>query len=275
MPNVTTIRPGIMVALRTSIKGNVSYNVTHRGTTRTVEGDVTEWDTTRLVREPQEQERASKARSLARSAIQTVCAHSDFCLLCPLDKEAKLDEAVEKAMVIVEEFNRSSDITTLSFNVLRGRIEADDVRAMKAINREMRDLIDTMATGMANLDVGVIRDAANKAKSVSQMLVPEAQERVQAAIDLARKAARQISKAGEQAAAEVDRVAIQRLTEARTAFLDLEPQGEVLAPEISAPAVDLGPAQYDAAVIEPEKKALNQEYERFLDNRARIDLIDL
>jgi hypothetical protein len=258
---ITTLRPGLLVAVRTSIKGNVHYSTKDLPLDFQAYEDsatvaaVTKWETTKVVADPEEQERATKARSNARSAIQTVCAKSDFGLLCPLDKEAKLDAALDVALAIVREFNDTTNITKLSFNVLRGKIEADDVRAIRAINQEMRDLVDAMGEGMRNLDVETIRNAANKARSVSQMLTPQAQERIKGAIDLARKTAREIVKAGETGAAEVDRLAIAKLSEARTAFLDVDIAGDVQAPEAAAPvAVD----------FEPERKTSREEYQSLL-----------
>ena len=43
-----------------------------------------------------------------------------------------------------------------------------------------------MEQGLQNLDVKSIRDAASKAKSIGQMLAPEAAVRIQLAIDAAR-----------------------------------------------------------------------------------------
>ena len=85
MLNTSTLRPGLMVSLKTSIQGNVNYR------TLTLEGDhITEtgerkarWETERTVTDPVEHEAAIRARSLARSKIQCVCANSAFGLLCP------------------------------------------------------------------------------------------------------------------------------------------------------------------------------------------------
>jgi hypothetical protein len=247
----TTLRPGLLVSVRTSIKGNVSYRTIDLGHTPTFEGgEESRWETEKLVRNKDEQERATKARSAARSAIQTVCAHSDFGLLCPLDKEDKLEVAIAVARDIVREFNDSSDLTKISFNVLRGKVEQDDVRAVRAINEEVRDLIDAMTAGAQRLDVEAIRNAANKARSVGQMLTPDAQSRIQDAIDTARKTAREIVKAGEGAAIEVDRLAIERLQQSRTAFLDLDEGTEVQAPTEPGRAVDFDvPPDVQAASV--------------------------
>ena len=56
-----------------------------------------------------------------------------------------------------------------------------------------------------------------------------------------------INKAGALAVKEVEAVVIAQITSLRTAFLDLEPAGEVKAPEAQGRAIDLAP--------EPETKA--------------------
>jgi len=240
MLNTSTLRPGLLVSLKTSIAGNVNYR------TLTLESDhLTEtgarqarWETERTVTDPVEHEAAIRARSLARSKIQCVCANSAFGLLCPESKAAELEAAVAEARAIVDAFNQGAGLTRLSFNLIAGKIAPDDVEAIRAINSEMSDLMASMAEGLNNLDVAKVRDAANKARSVGAMLTDEAKERVQAAIDVARAAARKITKAGEEGAVEIDRVAIRKVMESRTAFLDLDDATEVEAAQPVARPVE-------------------------------------
>ena len=137
--------------------------------------------------------------------------------------------------------NSTAKLTRIRFYVLSGRIAPDDVEAVKAISGEVRDLLDLMQNGIRDLNVKAVRDAADRARSVSQMLAPNAQARVQEAVDIARATARQIVKAGEQVAQEVDLQAIRKINEARTAFLDLDQYRDVAAPEAEGRAVDLTP----------------------------------
>jgi hypothetical protein len=167
-----------------------------------------------------------------------VCAQSAFGLLCPEAKRDALDAAINEAREVVERFNESASVTRVAFNVLCGRIAPDDAEAIRAINAEMSDLMATMAEGMRNLDVKVIRDAANRARSVGQMLTPEMQEKVQAAIDIARKTARDAVKAAETGAQEIDRAAITKIMDSRTAFLDLDEQKTIGEVEHAGRAVD-------------------------------------
>lgn len=244
MIQTTTLRPGLLVSLKTHINGNVRYEK------RTIESahivaDGAEralWETERTVSDPVELEAAKKARSKASSLIRGVCAQSAFGLLCPDTAEEDLEKAMIQARAVAEEFNATAKLSRVSIYIITGRIAPDDVEAVRAINSEVRDLLDEMATGVRLLDAKSIRDAANKARSLGNMLSPIAEARIKIAIETARKAARQIIKAGETAAEEVDRSAIRKITDLRTSFLDLDEQiQEVATPAVSGRAIDFEP----------------------------------
>jgi hypothetical protein len=228
----STLRPGLLVSLKTTITGNVKYDRQDiEPEHMTTDGaQVAKWETERTIMDPAEHDAAVKARSKARSIVTGVCAKSYFGLLCPEANAVKLEEAVAEARKVAKAFNDEAKLTRVNVYLMTGRVAPDDVEAIKAINSEIRDLMAKMQTGIANCDVKVIREAANKAKSVGTMLSVEATERIKDAIDVARKAARQIVQSGDTAAQEVDRVAIQTITAARTAFLDMDMDSAVAAP---------------------------------------------
>jgi len=237
-----TLRPGLLVRLATSIKGNTSYKTFDLGTERQGDGEVSKWDTERTVKDRAEQDRAVKARSAARGIISRVCIDAgELGLLCLRENRVALLAAEAAARAVVREFNDSARVTRLRFNLVTGEVAENDASAVRAINQELSDLMESMAEGMKNLDSDVIRDAANRARNIGQMLTPDVQERVQVAIDIARKTARQIVKAGETGALEVDKAAIARIAQARTMFLDLDEQAPVQDVEHVAPAVDFEP----------------------------------
>lgn len=253
----STLRPGLLVSLKTSLTGNVAYQrlITERDHT-TADGKRKEkWETERTINDPVEHEAAVKVRGKVSSLIRGVCAHSAFGLLCPEGDADKLDSAVREARELCEAFNSVAKLTRVSVYVIAGRIAPDDVEAVKAINSEMRDLMSAMENGIKNLDAKMVREAANKARSVGMMLSPEMQARVQLAIDTARASARQIVKAGEQASLEIDKRAIRKIREQRTAFLDLDEGKEIAAPQQSATAVDFEP---DSS--KPEISAASQKF---------------
>lgn len=242
MTNVSTIRPGLLVSLKSGMRGNVSWErVDIEQEHDTPEGTrEARWETQRVIADPAEHEAATKARGKALTLIRRACAKSAFGLLCPENSAENLYKAIDQARKIVKDFNDKASLTVISVNALVGRIASDDVEAAQAIASEIRDLISDMEDGVKKLDVKAIREAATKAKSVGQMLAPTMQAKVQIAIDEARAAARKIVKAGEENAQEVDRVALRRLKEARTMFLDIEDEvGEIKSVGGASRALDL------------------------------------
>jgi hypothetical protein len=237
---ISTLRPGLLVSLHTALHGNVAYK------TREIEADhVTddgsrraEWQTQRIIESPREHEEAVKVRSKARSLITAVCSPSSFGLLCPESDREKLTAAIAEAREAIDDFNMRAQITQASFSILIGRIAADDVEAVRAINGEIRELMTAMESGLRGLDVEAVREAANKAKALSSMLSPEASERAEKAIAVARSAARRIVKAGEAAAIEIDEATLRTIRQSRAAFLDLEDGAEVQEPTLAGRAVD-------------------------------------
>jgi hypothetical protein len=257
-----TLVPGRLVALNTRIKGNVLY------IKETIEADhITEdgkkkarWETERVVNDPAEHDRATQVRSKARAIVSRVCASSAFGLLCPESRVADLDAAINEARRLASDFNASSIFSKVSVYVITGKIAADDAEALKAINAELRDLLETMQNGVANLEVDAIREAATKAKQLGTMLSDSAKERVQTAINIARAAANKISKAGEQAAVEVDLAAVRKIAAMRTAFLDLDEPTDMAAPVVNGVAVELEPGDFEtvpetAETMTPAEKA--------------------
>lgn len=239
---LNTLVPGLLVSLKTTISGNISYrtkDVVADATPVTGTESIVAWETTRTITDAAEYEAAKKVRSKARSLVSSVCVASAFGLLCPENKARELSDAVLEGQRIAADFNAVSRITRIGVFAITGKVASDDEQAIRAINSEMADLIEQMRDGAANLDPAAIREAANKARDVSMMLTPATQERVGAAIEIARKEARRIVKAGETAALQVDASVIAALAHGRTAFLDVDmAQGEVAAPATVAAAVD-------------------------------------
>jgi hypothetical protein len=240
---VSTLRPGFLIGLKTSVRGNVQYQKqVIEAEHRTRSGaEKAKWQTERTISDPEEFKKANQARMKARQIIGSVCANSAFGLLCPESQLPKLEMAIKDARREVARFNKTATLTRVSVYVISGRIARDDVEAMRAINSEVRDLLKSMSDGVKNLDVEAVRGAANRARNIGSMLSPEAADKIKSAIETARGAARKIVKAGETAAQEIDREAIRAITQARTAFLDIDDADapEIASPDAEARAIDL------------------------------------
>jgi hypothetical protein len=239
----STLRPGLIVSLKTSVTGNVKYDKTDIDPEHRTDdgGEEATWQTTRTIADKDEHEASQKARHKASSLVRSICSQSAFGLLCPEAKADKLEAAVAEAHKVVAEFNKTATLTRLNFYVLTGRVASDDVEAMKAINSEVTDLLRRMESGVRNMDVKVIRDAATRARGLGQMLSQDAEERIAKAVEAVRKTAKDIVKAGETAAKEVDLNTLRTLSQARTAFLDLDGEKEVGDIAASGRAIDMTP----------------------------------
>lgn len=251
MLNVSTLRPGYLVSLKTTVTGNVSYDkrdieaqhVDSDGALRAT------WQTEKTVVDPAEHERATKARGRARSLVTSVCSASTFGLLCPASRKDELDAAISEARGIAEEFNAGARLSNVRIYVVAGKVSENDVEAVRAINSEVRELMDTMESGLQRLDVEAVREAANKARGLGQMLSADASSRIKSAIDTARSLARKVVKAGEIAS---DELAAAKLTlqQSRAAFLDLDEGEEIRAPESIGRALDLEPVSLPMAAAQ-------------------------
>lgn len=241
----TTVRPGLLVSLKTRVYGGVDYqrvdleapHITERGSKRA------RWETKREILEPQEFEKASDARYRAGYAIRAICCASDFGLLCPADREQQLNDAIATARQIVEEHNRTARQTFVNFGVLVGRIAEDDEEAERAIRSEVRGLIEKMEQGIAAANPAAIREAADRARELGAMLSEESAGKVTAAIAEARSAARRIVKRVEQeaegAALIVAEIKTEAIKAARFSFLDFDEAEMAVEVEINSPELEL------------------------------------
>lgn len=240
--STTTIRPGILVALKSTVEGGVFYERRELTPDEARDGAAVEkWETTKIVEDPAEHEAATKARSAALSAIRKCCSATSFGLLCPTLNEGALDVAIKEARAIVEAHNATAQHTRVRVYALKGRIADSDSEAAKMIGAEVAELIAEMNTGIDRLDPKSIRKAADRAREMAAMLGDVQRGRVDDAIAQARKAARDIvrrvEKEGEEAAIvlmDVQRGAIER---ARIAFLDLDGDDATVEPALPAVTV--------------------------------------
>lgn len=243
MSELRTLRPGLLVSLNTSIKGNVHYSkVDLEATHLDVNGEErAKWETERVITDPAEHDAAVKLRNQISNSVRAVCSQSAFGLLCREDNKQILTDAIDTARRLADEFNESASLTRISVNILYGRIAQDDVEAVRAIASELRDLMSDMQDGLATLNVKAVRDAANKARAIGEMLSDDAKSRLDVAITAARGAARQIAKAGETVGVAIDKRAIAQIDMARTSFLDIDiDAADIKAPVMNGRSLDLG-----------------------------------
>jgi len=222
MSEVRVIKPGILVSLKTHQTGNRVYkkreiepaHVTDNG------AEVSRWDTTKITYDPEEAKEASQITNRARYLITRLCADTAHGPLCPAERREELQAAIAEARELVAEFNARSVFTRISLNVICGEVIADDVNTARALMSETEQFLAQMQEGLKELDVKKVRALCTKALNVGQMLSPDANAAAVAAVNAAREACRKIVAAGEQAAIELDRNALETIALARSAFLD-------------------------------------------------------
>ena len=96
----STIKPGVLVSLKTTLSGGVNYKRVDLDPDHATDtgGRFARWETVREIVDANEYEQATAARSLARGAVVKVCHASSFGLLCPSEREPQLIEAIANAI---------------------------------------------------------------------------------------------------------------------------------------------------------------------------------
>lgn len=251
----TILKPGLLVSLHTEVRGGVKYE------RRDMEGrllddksKVDKWETTRVIADPADYEKATKLRSAARNLVARVCTPSQFGLLCSEANEAELDEAVKAARELCDAHNDVATTTAVGVYVLKGRIAATDDEAARAIASEVRGLLDTMRSGILAGDIEAIREAASKTKKLGAMLDPSTATKVGAAVEAARTAAREIVKrvkVGTEKLPDVlSQLKLDELDAKRFSCLDLDDA----VPVESLPVVVSGGLDIDDEEAEPARR---------------------
>lgn len=281
---LAVIRPGILVSLKSTVTGGVTYirtDLQADGTPVVAEpgndapkpaakpapkkkrgkkkgeaapeapessGDTTveRWETTKIVEDANEFERATKVRNAGVALIRKQCSSTGFGLLCPEGNEDALNAAIRQARALADAHNDEAVHTRVHIYALKGRIASTDEEAARAISEEVRSLLDDMSRSIDKLDAKGIRAAATRAREIEAMLAPVQAEKVNLAVEQARKAARmivaRIEKDGKDAASVLDEIARGHIEKARVAFLefdtDLENREEIGGKPM--PAVEAG-----------------------------------
>lgn len=257
------LKPGILVSLKTSITGGVTYerrdltseelaakaaeqpqvDVSEELAAKATEQpqvDVSKWETTRIIENVEEHKAATKVRSAAGAAVRAICTATSFGLLCPETREADLDKAVAAARELADQHNRVASSTKVSVYVLKGRIASSDEEAARAIASEVSELLQQMEAGIRAVDVEAVREAAAKAKKMGAVLDEEQGKKINEAVEQARLAAREIvrrvEKGGEDAGTVLGELETGAIQGARFSFLDMQ---EGTAPAEAVPAVQL------------------------------------
>lgn len=263
-PKTSVIRPGILVSLKTELRGGAQYIAEELGHERDGAQDVAEWKTKRIISDVEEYDRAKKARTEARGKILPLCIPTAFGLICPTARAEELEQAIREAREVCEDFNESSSYTQVRVYVLRGTIASSDEEATKAVADEVANLLAQMEAGVRGGDVETVRKAALKAKQIGQVLDEAQGKKVAAAVEAARKAAREIvrrvEKDGEDVAKVIREQNMAAVEMARFSFLDIAEAGEKQSERKAAPQRQLD-TTVSATKVTKEKRNVQLELE--------------
>lgn len=286
-----TLRPSILVVLRTTVTGGVTYDRTDLDTGEAPMPGVSRrrWVTDCTIMDPEEHERAGKVRSAARSLFTRICVDAPLGLMLPLTiteegedadiarAQAQVDVVEAEARALIATHNDIAKHThiTLESSTFTFSSPAQAARNERALRTEIARLMDLMEVGISKADPKVIQGAADRARELAQILGEEAKGVATAAIEQARKARsailKRIIKEGEDAQTVVMGISRGMIASARTAFLDFDdapvtaeaPMGAQRSLDLSAVEVgevapevvpDIAPAVEAAPTVTPEER---------------------
>lgn len=228
--------PGILVALKRQVSGGVTYT---RDLVESSEDEkIMRWEGTRYMDDPEERKKAVEVAGAASRLISRLCVRTSFGMLCPTERESELNQAVVEMRAMVSSWNDKARYSFIHVSAIKGRIADNDEEAIRAILQEARELLDRMDQGLSENDVKLIRDAANKAKKLSEMMVSDTSGQIDDALAAARRAARAIVKKAESTNKRVASAIVKAEREAFDAarFAFIEASDETIE---ALPSVDL------------------------------------
>jgi hypothetical protein len=243
------VQPGYLVVLKTKVRGGIERRREELDHHRDGAADVAAWKTTRRIEDLEEFEAASAVRSSARNLVRKACLHTPFGLICLKSRRPELDQALVTAHSMVDAHNAQAEHTRVKIACLMGEIAQSEAEAIEAVTGEIRDLLEDLKSATADGRVEDIRDVANRARVMQQMLDPEsdASETMKRAIKASRTIARAVAKhveaEGEDLATVLEAANMQPIAQAAFFFAaDEEVAAKVAADD--APELPLVPPTF-------------------------------
>lgn len=238
MVNISKIKPGLLVSVKTRQHGGVSYTKRDIEAPRVTESgaQVSRWETDKFVFDPDETERAQQVANRARYLVTRNCVKTEMQqLLCPNDRRQELRDAVAEARALVAEFNASASFTEIQIDVWVGEIVDNGVDAAQQIFASQQAFLNEMIEGLKELDPKKVRAAINKSRDLGQMMTGQANEMLTEATRVAEAARQRIIAAGENAIVAIDLEAITKIGSVRNSFLDFDYASSAAVEEVQIP----------------------------------------
>jgi hypothetical protein len=260
MSTTVFVKSGMVVIyLSTAIQGNVTYSVKDLERRKANNQATAKWETTRRTKNLTEYELAYETRYRARALVTAMGARSVFGYVAPKERRDDAQAAIDEAEKMVRGFNSKANDTRIQFTATIMAVDASDEKFLRDLREEIRGLLDDMRQGARDLDAKKIREAANRLNALRDVMSKEGALSVKGSLDLARKAARgmtKLAKAGKVAAIKVDREALKQIKATRDMFLDVNDEDfEVNATPAKGQAIDFDPDTTVASKKRTPKKA--------------------
>lgn len=218
------LKPGILLALSTSVEGGVTYAREDLGKQKEGEGEAAEWRTTRHITDVAEYNRAGETRAQARACIAAVCQQTPWGLICETDREGELLEAIAEAEQMADTFNAGSVHSRVRISAAPARFAENDVQMLRAVRREAGGMLEDLERATQLGQVERIRDLAARASRLKALLASQhegtgqLERAIAAARAVARSVVKRVEKGGEALAAVLASANFRPISTARMAM---------------------------------------------------------
>jgi len=178
-----------LVVFKCGVHGGLSYRHSDGKTERQGKREDSEWKTQKTVNDKEERNKGVSLAGRVKRAVERLGRANELGTIVPVDREAELEEMIEKCKRDVREFNATSTYTNLRFRALKFAISGENEVALGDMLSELRELLDALRDAVKAADVKGIRDVAKQLKGFDAVLPEDAADYLQRAVADAKKQA--------------------------------------------------------------------------------------
>ncbi len=270
---VQTIKPGILIAGKASIKGGIHYKRDYEEPIFEEDSLIREWHTQQLVDDEKEHASAKKLQNKIASMINRICAHTPIGPICRNERKDELVGVLAEIRAQRDTFNNKAKTCQITTHHALFEVQSDNQTAVAAIADQVAEMADKVNSALTVQDLKALRQTPKRwLKGMSPDAIMELDEEKRNAI-LARARAELIRKAiadvrgvhqllPQSASKEMVSVVVKARDIARKLCKRVEKKNEALDSVINE--VDLGGIRrtrnmFIAAAVKASKKAAIEE----------------
>ena len=159
------------------------------------EREETLFKTLRVFENKPEALRAKATYEQARARLRKLCSKTVIGLVCPVEREAELAEAIAEIDRMIADANAELRTCHIEYTVVPVRIEHDNARAREALRREIQRHAERLIDATRAADAEGMRRALKLGKGLEELVADEAlRADLEGLNDAARTAARVITR---------------------------------------------------------------------------------